>query len=84
MGDTSTANHPENWIPTNEHALYTPRKIRVVCIGAGFSGLMLAYKYRTELKDLNCVDLTIYEKNEDIGGTWLENRYPGVACDVNI
>lgn len=24
----------------------------------------------------------IYEKNEDIGGTWLENRYPGCACDI--
>jgi cation diffusion facilitator CzcD-associated flavoprotein CzcO len=22
----------------------------------------------------------VYEKNEDIGGTWLENRYPGCAC----
>lgn len=26
--------------------------------------------------------LTIYEKNPEIGGTWYENRYPGVACDV--
>lgn len=25
------------------------------------------------------VDLTIYEKNQDVGGTWLENRYPGIA-----
>lgn len=24
----------------------------------------------------------IYEKNEDVGGTWFENRYPGVMCDV--
>ncbi|OOQ89761.1 putative flavin-binding monooxygenase [Penicillium brasilianum] len=28
------------------------------------------------------MDLSIYEKNSDVGGTWLENRYPGVACDV--
>ncbi|KAG0134306.1 hypothetical protein HOY82DRAFT_577451 [Tuber indicum] len=28
------------------------------------------------------MDHIIYEKNHDIGGTWLENRYPGVACDV--
>ncbi|KAJ4152243.1 hypothetical protein NW754_004038 [Fusarium falciforme] len=28
------------------------------------------------------IDLAIYEKNTDVGGTWLENRYPGVACDV--
>jgi cation diffusion facilitator CzcD-associated flavoprotein CzcO len=28
------------------------------------------------------LDLTIYEKNPEIGGTWYENRYPGIACDV--
>lgn len=28
------------------------------------------------------VEHVIYEKNEDIGGTWFENRYPGAACDV--
>jgi hydroxyversicolorone monooxygenase len=28
------------------------------------------------------VEHIIYEKNNDIGGTWLENRYPGAACDV--
>jgi len=28
------------------------------------------------------VTLTIYEKNAGIGGTWWENRYPGVACDI--
>jgi cation diffusion facilitator CzcD-associated flavoprotein CzcO len=28
------------------------------------------------------VEHVIYEKNPDIGGTWLENRYPGCACDI--
>lgn len=28
------------------------------------------------------VEHTIYEANKDIGGTWLVNTYPGVACDV--
>ena len=28
------------------------------------------------------LDHTIYEANENIGGTWLVNTYPGVACDV--
>jgi cation diffusion facilitator CzcD-associated flavoprotein CzcO len=27
-------------------------------------------------------DIETDEKNADIGGTWLENRYPGCACDV--
>lgn len=26
--------------------------------------------------------MTIYEKNADVGGTWFENTYPGVACDL--
>lgn len=40
---------------------------------------MIAYKYK-EMADF--LDLIIYEKNDEVGGTWLENRYPGVACDV--
>ena len=28
------------------------------------------------------VEHQIYEKNHDVGGTWLENRYPGAACDI--
>jgi cation diffusion facilitator CzcD-associated flavoprotein CzcO len=27
-------------------------------------------------------DFTIHEKAEDVGGTWRENRYPGLSCDV--
>lgn len=33
-------------------------------------------------KELENVEHVIYEKNADIGGTWLENRYPGCACDI--
>ena len=58
---------------------YTPRKLRVVCIGSGFSGLTLAYKIQHSDQDLSFVDFTIYEKNAEVGGTWLENKYPGVA-----
>jgi NADPH-dependent 2,4-dienoyl-CoA reductase/sulfur reductase-like enzyme len=63
-----------NHIPINEIPTYTPRKTHVVCIGAGFSGLMLAYLIQKEKKMEEYVDLTIYEKNNDVGGTWLENR----------
>ncbi|KAH0831570.1 putative sterigmatocystin biosynthesis monooxygenase stcW [Fonsecaea pedrosoi] len=55
------------------------RPIKVICIGAGISGLCLAYKMMTLLDSF---ELTIYEKNDDVGGTWLENRYPGCACDI--
>ncbi|KAH7153042.1 hypothetical protein EDB81DRAFT_790348 [Dactylonectria macrodidyma] len=27
-------------------------------------------------------ELTLFEKNHHFGGTWLENTYPGVACDI--
>ncbi|KAM0424357.1 hypothetical protein ACHAPT_010504 [Fusarium lateritium] len=73
---------PSNWVPVTDAPAYTPRKLRVICIGAGFSSLMMAYHWKHHLKMGDFVDLTIYEKNSDVGGTWLENRYPGVACDV--
>lgn len=69
----------KNWVPLLDEPLYKPRRLRVVCVGAGYSGLSLAYetKYNKALE--GCIDLTIYDKNDDVGGTWLENRYPGVA-----
>lgn len=73
---------------TNRHGYQVPdvtfkdpnnRKMRVVTIGTGFSGILIAYRLSRELQNF---ELTIYEKNGDIGGTWLENRYPNCACDV--
>lgn len=49
------------------------RPIRVVCIGAGYSGLMMAIIQEQKMKSHN-VDFQIYEKNHDLGGTWLVNR----------
>lgn len=43
------------------------RKIRVIVIGAGFSGIYLAIRIPEWLRN---VDLTIYEKNDGVGGTW--------------
>lgn len=31
---------------------------------------------------LDNVDFVAYEKSPELGGTWLDNRYPGCACDV--
>jgi hypothetical protein len=52
----------------------TRRKVRVVIMGAGASSLNFFKKAEDEMHNL---DITCYEKNNDIGGTWLENRYPG-------
>ena len=62
-----------------EQPLFQRRPIRLVCVGAGAAGLQIAYKAERLLKN---VELQIYEKNSDIGGTWLENRYPGCTCDI--
>ncbi|EXJ53853.1 hypothetical protein A1O7_09189 [Cladophialophora yegresii CBS 114405] len=62
---------------------YTPRKLRVVTIGAGYSGLTLAHKFQHQHSDLSdVIDHTIYEARSELGGTWLVNTYPGVVCDV--
>jgi cation diffusion facilitator CzcD-associated flavoprotein CzcO len=65
--------------PIPSQVLHTPQLVQVVCIGAGVSGLATAVRIKETLT--NC-DFSIYEKNADLGGTWLENRYPGCACDV--
>ncbi len=51
---------------------------RIAILGAGFSGMGMAIR----LKQEGFENFTIYEKASEVGGTWRENRYPGVACDV--
>ncbi|KAL3444192.1 hypothetical protein BJX65DRAFT_297821 [Aspergillus insuetus] len=58
-----------------------PTPLRVACIGAGASGLCLAYKM-TKMLSPETWSLTLFEKNPHFGGTWYENTYPGVACDI--
>ena len=71
-------------IPLNNTLAYTPtRKLRVVTIGAGFSGLLLAHKFQHRFPEMQeLVSHTIFESRPAIGGTWLVNTYPGVQCDV--
>jgi len=54
------------------------RTTRFAVIGAGISGILAAIK----LKEAGFERITVYEKAECLGGTWRENTYPGVACDV--
>ncbi|EME43716.1 hypothetical protein DOTSEDRAFT_130807 [Dothistroma septosporum NZE10] len=70
--------------------LRTARPLKILCVGAGISGLNLAHEVDTGTF-ANCA-LTIFEKNSDLGGTWFENRYPGLhsylstppSCDIPI
>ncbi|KAF8902333.1 monooxygenase [Gymnopilus junonius] len=59
--------------------IHEERRLKVICIGAGASGLLLAYKLQRSFEKF---DLIVYEKNEGVSGTWYENRYPGCACDI--
>lgn len=52
-------------------------RYHVLVIGAGYSGLAMAIK----LKEAG-IPFTVIEKNDDVGGTWYENSYPGVAVDT--
>ncbi|MFI5426560.1 FAD-dependent oxidoreductase [Aeromicrobium sp. UC242_57] len=54
------------------------RSFRVVIVGAGMSGLVAAHRLRA-----TGVCVTVLEKNDDIGGTWLENTYPGCRLDTS-
>ena len=54
------------------------RALKVAIIGAGMSGLCMAAK----LQDAGIDSFTIFEKADDVGGTWRDNTYPGLTCDV--
>ncbi|KAL7931665.1 hypothetical protein V8C35DRAFT_329341 [Trichoderma chlorosporum] len=58
-----------------------PRPVRVVAIGAGIGGIAAVKLFREMFQD-RPTTLVIYEKNHDVGGTWLENRYPGCSVDT--
>ena len=59
-----------------KQALAPDRAFRVVIIGSGMSGLLAAHRLQQA-----GVEYVIVEKNGDVGGTWLENSYPGCRVD---
>ncbi|HVM08698.1 MAG TPA: NAD(P)/FAD-dependent oxidoreductase [Acidimicrobiales bacterium] len=56
--------------------LAADRDFRVAIIGAGMSGILAAHRLQQA-----GVEFTIFEKNDDVGGTWYENQYPGCRVD---
>jgi len=54
------------------------RDIRVVVMGAGMAGILSGIK----LLAAGITNCAIYEKADRVGGTWRENTYPGLTCDV--
>jgi cation diffusion facilitator CzcD-associated flavoprotein CzcO len=52
--------------------------LRVAIIGSGFGGLGAAIR----LTQRGIDDFLVFERADDLGGTWRDNSYPGCACDV--
>lgn len=53
------------------------RDFLVAIVGAGMSGLLAAHRLGQA-----GIDYVILEKSHDVGGTWLDNHYPGCRVDV--
>ncbi len=56
----------------------TDQQFDVIIVGAGFGGIGAAI----QLKRLGYENLVILDREDDLGGTWHVNRYPGLAVDV--
>jgi cation diffusion facilitator CzcD-associated flavoprotein CzcO len=54
------------------------RSPRVAIVGTGVSGICLAVM----MKQAGFASFTMYEKSDDVGGVWRDNRYPGLHCDI--
>ncbi|KAH0287853.1 FAD/NAD(P)-binding domain-containing protein [Aureobasidium namibiae CBS 147.97] len=89
LQDVSTNNKDvpeEDWVypyPTDfvlgDHPIDDVRELKVAVIGAGLAGITAGALLPAKVPG---IQLTILEKNPEVGGTWFENRYPGVRCDI--
>ncbi|MGD0698974.1 MAG: NAD(P)/FAD-dependent oxidoreductase [Trebonia sp.] len=61
-----------------KEAIAPGRDFRVAIIGAGMSGLAAAYRLLQA-----GIDFVVFERNDDVGGVWLENDYPGCRLDTS-
>src|SRR5215472_6977244 len=55
-----------------------PMPYRVAVIGAGFGGIGMAMA----LKQAGVDDFVVLDRADDLGGTWRDNTYPGLTCDI--
>ncbi len=75
MNAPLSENMSESKLKTGSKSLRTPD---VVIIGAGMSGILSAVR----LHEAGIDSYTVYEKAASVGGTWRDNTYPGLSCDV--
>jgi cation diffusion facilitator CzcD-associated flavoprotein CzcO len=55
-----------------------PAEVDVAIVGSGFSGLGMAIRMKQEGYE----DFVVLERDDEVGGTWWANTYPGCGCDV--
>jgi cation diffusion facilitator CzcD-associated flavoprotein CzcO len=55
-----------------------PDHVDVAIVGAGFAGLGAAISLLRDGRS----DFVVLERDDDVGGTWHQNSYPGCQCDV--
>ncbi|HEY9310884.1 NAD(P)/FAD-dependent oxidoreductase [Williamsia sp.] len=67
------------YVPTNVAAQVESAMpdLGVIVVGAGISGMTCAINLSKA-----GIPYTVIERNEHVGGTWWENRYPGARVDI--
>ncbi|KAJ2900297.1 uncharacterized protein MKZ38_002515 [Zalerion maritima] len=80
MADSTTTAEGGGYVASNK-PLGAAKHIRVITVGAGASGINMVRTLRKKLA-AGTYEHVVYEKNREVGGTWLENRYPGCRCDI--
>ncbi|KAG8157087.1 hypothetical protein KVR01_013077 [Diaporthe batatas] len=68
IADTASSSH---FVMRNK-PLHANRHMRVITVGAGASGIYMAWKLKYSFTDFT---LNVYEKNPEVSGTWYENRH---------
>ncbi|PMD33575.1 hypothetical protein L207DRAFT_142047 [Hyaloscypha variabilis F] len=51
----------------------------VIIIGAGMPGICAGIQLQSKFKNAT---FEIFDKGNDIGGTWSKNTYPNLSCDI--
>jgi 4-hydroxyacetophenone monooxygenase len=77
MMEEEVALHDDRAAHWRKEDLAAGRDFSVAVVGSGMSGIVAAYR----LKQAG-IPFTVIDKNDDVGGTWLENTYPGCRVDI--
>jgi ribulose 1,5-bisphosphate synthetase/thiazole synthase len=72
MGDIPAVNgtcngHHGDELLLKEAPVENLRPLKVIVVGAGFSGILMAIRIPERLRN---VELVVYEKNDGVGGVW--------------